>query len=83
LPEAIPSELLQQDVLRRVDVEIPIRMLRHLNAPPPADLLLVQGRTAGDEQVHLDSGRLVDEIHAGTLPDSTPNRGVICVKLRA
>src|ERR1700730_6106382 len=59
----------------------PIRVLRSLKAPPRPDLLLVQGRTAGDEQVHFDGGRLVDEIHAGMLPYRRPNRGVICPKL--
>lgn len=83
LPEAKPSKLLQQDVFGRVDIQIPIRILRHLNAPPPADLLLVQRRTAGDEQIHLDGGRLVDEIHTRMLTNSTTNRGVICVELRA
>jgi hypothetical protein len=56
---AIPAELLQQDVFRRMHVN---RAAAHRDRLTTRQLLRIQGRVAGDEQVDLQLRGVVDEI---------------------
>ena len=63
----IPTQLLQQNVLRRMYVESTAR--GDLDCPPPTQLLLVERRAARNEYVDFQLCSLMDEVDAGTLPN--------------
>jgi hypothetical protein len=76
---AIPTQLLQEDVFRRVYVED--APWPDLDRPTPAQLLIVERRTAGNEQIDLQLRDLMDEIGAGTFPNRAAERLFIDIEV--
>ena len=70
-PEPVPVQLLQEDVFRRVDVEIPVRIGGYLDKLPPEQLLMVEKRGCRKE-IDLDAGGTVNEVRTASGIDGAP-----------
>src|ERR1022692_3312533 len=75
----VPPKLLQQDVLWWMDVDCHSRADRHWLAT--SQLLRVERRAACHEQIHLQRGRLVDEVGAPAAAHRAPARFIVDIEL--
>ena len=75
----VPVQLLQQDVLRRMDVQA-TRCEYHFLAP--FQLLPVERRTSGHEEIDLQLGRLMNQIRGPSLPHRPTQRRRINIEVR-
>ena len=75
----IPAKFLQQNVFGRVHRDFQARTDEHRHAP--IQLLLVERRAAGDEEIHLQLRGLMDQIRAAALANGSPKRTLVQVEV--
>ena len=79
-PQAIPAQLLEEDVLGRVYVQAP--PVAEIDRHPAGQLASIEGRAASDEQVHLQLRGPVNQVGARPRPDGATERLGIDIELR-
>jgi len=76
----IPAKLLQQDVFGWVHRDRPARTDEDRHAP--IQLLLIERRAAGDEEIHLQLSGLMDQIGVTAFANGSPKRILVDVEVR-
>ena len=78
-----PSQLLEQYVFGGMEVQRAFRRRANLDALAARQLLLVQGRATGDEQIDLDRCWLMDQIDTGASANGSSDSGFVSIKFRS
>ena len=76
--QPVPTEFLQKDVLRRMNVQVPA--VTEIDATSARDLARVERRAARHEEIDLQLCGLVDDVHARQELDGASKRVGVCVE---
>jgi len=83
IPRAIPTQLLEKDVLGSVEIQVLIGVGCDLYSLPPVHLLLIEDRATYDEQIDFHRCPVVDDVRARSISDRTPERVRLSIELIA